>query len=211
MSKITNIDPRDDWYTQGDYIAMIVDEGSKNPDPIRAAQLQVAVEEQRNSTMLMAGESKDGHEFPSGPYLWKTTLFSLEDIERITKDEAEWNELKDHQKVIACSTGGDSFGFGYNWILDEKTDEIFMTEDPKGSRVKFGLVENVPASILSDIERIDAALESYEINDSDGETLNVAKALDALHDARHGLLYLSELLTEAKGLLNDNQATTTDA
>jgi|SRR3954463_9767331 len=196
----THIEPRSNWYAEGDYIAMIVDEGSKNPDPIRAAQLQVAFEEQRNSMMLMSGDDKTGHEFPSGPYLWKTTLYSPEDIERITKDEAEWNGLKDHQKVIGGSTGGDSFGFGYNWILDEATNEIFMTEDPKGSRVKFGLVENVPASILSDIERIDEALASFDlVGAAQTETINVAKALDALHDARHGLLYLSELLAEAKG------------
>lgn len=54
------------------------------------------------------------------------------------------------------------------------------------------VVTNIPASILSDIEVIDAALDTMG-DDNDGNlTVDAQKAVDALHDARSGLMYWAE-------------------
>jgi len=56
------------------------------------------------------------------------------------------------------------------------------------------IIRNIPASVLSDIKRIDAAIDLVEeqqilvnIEDEVAE-----KLLDALHDVRSALLYLAE-------------------
>ena len=53
-------------------------------------------------------------------------------------------------------------------------------------------------SVASDIERIDKALSSYEKDDDGPATVDAELAMDALHDARSGLIYMDDLLKEAK-------------
>lgn len=126
---ITKIEPRGSWYDDGDYISLFADEGSKNDPTIRKAQMKVVDIEIENLKMMLSGVDRTGQEYPSGPYLWTTTLFSAQEIDKTTADD-ESNDL-----VIAVSGGGDSFGFGYNWMFDGKTNEVYMGEDPNGSRV----------------------------------------------------------------------------
>lgn len=68
-------------------------------------------------------------------------------------------------------------------------DTVMRSEISHGEGEFNSTVDDIPASIVSDLERIDAALDSY---DPDNDQIDATKALDALHDARSGLLYLIE-------------------
>jgi hypothetical protein len=176
----THHHPREGWYEKGDLITLYVDEGTRIEDKkLRDAQMEVFFQESKNQALVATGES------PIGPYQWVVHILAIDRIEV---------DPKTHFKVIAKCGGGDSSGFGYDWLWDEERNKLVMSEDLIHS-IPIGMVEKVPASVISDIERIDNALDSFDPEDS---SINVEIAMDALHDARTGLLYLTNVINELR-------------
>lgn len=126
---ITTIKPRETWYEMGDVIFSLIDEGTKQKTDVRLAQIAVAELELASALTLSTGVDETGHKWEVGPYIWSVRLFGANDVHQ---DPDEDDDL-----VIGESGGGDSAGFGYNWMWDKETNEVYMTED-RLARIKVG-------------------------------------------------------------------------